>query len=114
MREIKFRAWLKNQKKMIYPYALDFLHKTWVANKDLYGSFDEIELMQFTSLKDKFGKEVYEGDLISFKGAIYVVKYFNQYGKFALSDNVDPDSLPIIIGNPSNYKVIGNIYENEV
>lgn len=58
-REIKFRAWAKIKKPiMIY------------SGEDLGNFFDhqihdfESELMQFTGLLDKNGKEIYEGDII--------------------------------------------------
>lgn len=111
MRKIKFRSWLKNQKKMIYPYVLDFLHNTWVADKDLYGSFDEIEFMQFTGLCDKNGKEIYEGDIVLFDDKNYIVKYFNQYSRFGLSSNNEMDKLPMLLTSLSNVEVIGNFYE---
>ena len=67
MREIKFRAWDKRTKKMeyhdfiIYPEngKCEFPEGGW----DLYGQTEPEEdfiLMQYTGLKDKNGKEIYE------------------------------------------------------
>jgi len=58
-REIKFRAWDKFEKKMIQPHDGDFIR--WHAMSNWK---DCLELMQYTGLKDKNGREIYEGDVI--------------------------------------------------
>lgn len=62
MREIKFRAWNKKDKKMMWSYdlvsiSLDLCN--WTRN-----SSEDIIFMQYTWLKDKNGKEIYEGDIL--------------------------------------------------
>ena len=81
MREIKFRAWNKNTKKMVCPHKLTplALHPDCL---DLDGVFipfhDDYILMQFTGLPDKSGKEIYEGDIVrNGKGIIYEVRWYN-------------------------------------
>ena len=55
MREIKFRAWNKATKTMHYPDWDELAVRARLA---------EMELMQYTGLKDKNKKEIYEGDIV--------------------------------------------------
>lgn len=115
----KFRAWLKNDKEMI---DVDEIH--WFDGElDIIGDYitfvrkaDEIELMQSTGLKDKNGKEIFEGDIVDYKGREAVVKWHGSYASFiyrfvdGLKERFsewDPLFLACY-----NFEVIGNIYEN--
>lgn len=67
MRTIKFRAWSPKWKKMVYPdskYTIDVHTETiW----EDFSDDESAELMQFTGLLDKNGKEIYEGDIVIHK-----------------------------------------------
>lgn len=126
MREIKFRAWLKNEKKMIDVKAID-----WDENGNVFSvnypegksysgyDKDEIELLQYTGLKDKNGVEIYEGNIIQFQPEPeespyhnkYVVDFFQEDCSFTLFEK-GKAKLGLFEYERNEIIVIGNIYEN--
>ena len=132
-REIKFRAWDKKEKRMTYlgRDGEDILYFDnavyWTRNHDGDGYVvSDFVLMQYTGLKDKSGKEIYEGDVVKVtSGHCYEVKF----GEYKLVGEKEASSGEMydweetacgwyIEGDISNQilagwmEVIGNIYEN--
>ena len=112
-RTIKFRAWDKIDKTM----CISTSHiETWFEMKNRY------ELMQFTGLLDKNGKEIYEGDLfrcIYYQDRhldhIYEVNWNKHNAGFRLKRH-GKECLQIYViqtmSDTSRNEIIGNIYEN--
>jgi uncharacterized phage protein (TIGR01671 family) len=113
-REIKFRAWDKVNKRIIswekftksnYPLNL-FSHI-----QDYYW-----EMMQYTGIKDKNGKEIYESDIVKNRDEIRLVKWRN-YGFSFIPIKNAIGIMTCVSGRKrqnktSTFEVIGNIYEN--
>lgn len=82
----------------------------WIVNNDL-------ELMQSTGLKDKNGKEIFEGDIVDYKGRKAVVKWHGSYASFIyrfvdeLKERVS-EWHPLFLAY-YHFEIIGNIYENK-
>ena len=66
MRELRFRAWVKKENIMIqHREVIERAHLQF--NDVLSNSEDKVDIvMQFIGLKDKSGKDVYEGDILRF------------------------------------------------
>ena len=139
-REIKFRAWNKHNRIMRYPDDDDQIFISFDGNVYDYYEIDgevfpapEMQLMQFTGLRDKNGKGIYQGDILKIKTA---KKDYGDcsYGGFAevigktcgyefqcfnptlkeMEEKGEPwDSTSLWhISDRKYVEVIGNIYEN--
>jgi len=140
-REIKFRAWDKIKNKIYLIAGISFTNNdVWlrINDKQIMGAnFSEIKLMQYTGLKDKNDKEIYEGDVIQFlweedscwgkagtyKGYIgfnqgaFEVIYISRdeitvFDDGSWHENSKSDDMQSFISWSEEIEVIGNIYEN--
>ena len=125
MREIKFRAWDKDMREMIMVSGIQFdphspLEKPNIIDeRNDIRDLDEIELMQYTGLKDKNGKEIYGGDILKSESWSKYGRQINpylivQWGKVGWivegyngQMKVHPD-----LDVRTDYEIIGNIYKN--
>lgn len=135
-RQLKFRAWFDGH---MYEVAkLDFWGDPDQAICDLARSGEdgnveeifgvylhEVELMQYTGLKDQHGKEIYEGDIVAFEDSDGGYEYPDvavntgivEYGElrfyFTNRIAVEMDDFYIKDGRCDDIEVIGNVYENQ-
>ena len=119
MREIKFRAWrldkmwypehLKNDEGENEHFKMDFDGKI-IRMWDNQGLNNQFTLMQFTGLKDKNGKEIYEGDEMWDGQRHGQIKWNDANCKFILEG--DDFAFEMIDLKDKNFSVGGNIYEN--
>ncbi|CAG5680934.1 TPA: YopX family protein [Streptococcus pneumoniae] len=136
----RYRAWIKTEKRMFFSddiLAIDYENEEIVTqqiyfenglpdDRDIYCyDFDEIELMQSTGLKDKNGKEIFEGDIVRttrFLGRADEIGGFYEYDKEFIgivkqlegSWVIDTGSDAVCLWTEiEENEIIGNIYENK-
>lgn len=131
----KFRAWLPTLKWMCSVSTILFdensvdIYKTGDTERvtEMSVNQDEVILMQSTGLKDKNGKEIFEGDIIATNSFACIVS-FGKYDYFE-DDGIKITGIGFYLGylnvesatyspfeSPflENCEVLGNIYENEL
>lgn len=124
-REIKYKAWLKkeyysvlNPENKVYNVEnLDFDTQQAYLSECGWYDFEDIELIEYTGIKDKNGVEIYDGYIVEYwyrsvsgtASGTAIVKFYD--GAFQLEDIDDSDNTELLY-LAEDLEVIGNIYEN--
>lgn len=125
MREIKFRGWHKGLNKWVYGFLTRNKNGVYfIENEDShFGIADVISICQYTGLKDKDGREIFEGDLYKFTishdmynpesghttfEVVHVKAVTFEDGAFYHGTHL----LSEIIEFDDSFTYVGNIYEN--
>ena len=128
MREIKFRAWDRDEKKMLY--GVEHTYDGYIVPRVSFGGVldcpDFYIVMQYTGLKDQNGKEIYEGDIVKFypqsprseelpnPRSGEMGEIFFDIGSFAV-EPIDRkrEGIQFFLDELGEWVVVGNIYENK-
>ena len=120
---LRFRAWHKTWEEMGKVKRIRFDDDGNVTTVLFYGKdfgtntkIDEIELMQSTGLKDKNGKEIFEKDIVDYKGRKAIVKWHGSYASFIYEfvdelKNRTAEWQPLYLSY-YKFEIIGNSLEN--
>lgn len=121
----KFRAWHHELGRLMSVKCMFFQDseiEEFELNDALMNDYitaypDEIELMQSTGLKDKNGKEIFEGDILDYKGRKALVRWHGSYASFIYRfvdelQNRNTEWKPLYLAY-MKCEIIGNIYENK-
>lgn len=129
-REIKFRAWDKENEEMVRVDGICLNHNVFDTKNYIYGSrphfidehndlhlTEECVLMQYTGLKDKNGVDIYEGDIIKYGKNIFLIVYSENIASFTVDfkrTDKKVNCYPNVNkGTMLSAEVIGNIYTNK-
>lgn len=107
MREIKFRVWSKLDNRYI-PYSINFPYEI----NEIFTLTNYLAFQQWTGLKDKKGKEIYEGDIIEFDKEHWTSESLNINEIKWNSITGGFNGLGWYCEWPRYCTILGNIFEN--
>jgi len=134
MRQIKYRAWHKGKNKFLYfsGFGISWQKGRFVMDASeneghcyhCFGQEIDEAIQQFTGLKDKNGKDIYEGDVLTYREKLHEhgdvqslkgrVIYCETFGAFCIS-GLDSAFIWNYFTDMtlSDFEVVGNIFESK-
>jgi uncharacterized phage protein (TIGR01671 family) len=119
MREIKFRIWDKKTGEMRYNVSVNSKGMARVCRSTGFAlqydpEYEELPVMQFVGLRDKNGKEIYEGDIVKFFDGSFKEKIIREvyFDTELLEFGVKNSNALFHCQFSDEFEVIGNIFEN--